>query len=102
LNRALVNAVSSREHATDRNYFGIVELAYTFTEGSAARHHNFITERERLLLGTSDWLLHLKGLCDTRGNCRSESLTRLANPIVFEAVMETVDYVADTTSDGSA
>ena len=101
LNRALVNAISSREHMAARNFFGIVELAYTFVEGSAARHHHFITVQERLLLGTSDRPLHLKGLCETRWNCRSESLTRLANPVVYEAVLETVDYVADTTSDGS-
>jgi len=101
LNRALVNAVSSREHAAARNFFGIVELVYTFVEGSAARHHHFVTVQDRLLGTSSDRPLHLKGLCDTRWNCRSESLTRLANPVVYEAVLETVDYVADTTSDGS-
>ena len=66
----------------------------------SARHHHFIEARERLL-ACSDRPLHLKGLCDTRWNCRSESLTRLANPVVYMAVLETVDYVADTTSDCS-
>ena len=42
LNRALVNAISSKEHACARNFFGVVELTYTFTEGSAMRHQYFI------------------------------------------------------------
>lgn len=101
LNRALVNAICSREHAAARNFFGIVELAYTFVEGSAARHHQFITAQERLLVGTNDSALHLKGLSETRWNCRSESLTRLAKTEVYQAVIETIDYVINTTSDGS-
>lgn len=101
LNRSLVNAISSKEHAAARDFFGIVELVYTFIEGSAARHHHFITVQEHLLLGTSDQPLHMKGLCDTRWNCRSESLRRLANTVVYKAVQKTVDFVADTTSDGS-
>ena len=100
LNRALVNAVSSREHTAARNFFGVVELVYSFVEGSAARHHHFISVQQRLL-GNNDRPFHLKGLCETRWNCRSESLTRLVNPVVYEAVLETIDNVADTTSDGS-
>ena len=100
LNRALVNAVSSREHAAAGNFFGIVKLVYTFVEGSAIRHHHFITVQQRLI-GTSDRPLHLKGLCETRWNCRSESLMRLINPVIYEAVLETIDHVADTTTHGS-
>jgi len=100
LNRALVNAISSREHSAARNFFGVVELVYNFIEGSAARHHYFISAQQRML-GNNDRPFHLKGLCDTRWNCRSESLTRLANAVVYEAVLETIDNVADTTSDGS-
>ena len=111
LNRALVNAVCSRENASARNFFGVVELIYTFVEGSAARHQHFIASQEQLIATNQPGIstggdrplvpLHLKGLCDTRWNCRSESLTRLTQPPVYMAVIDTVNYVADTTSEGS-
>ena len=47
LNRALVNAACDTSTADARNFFGIVELVYTFVEGSAAQHAYFIkTQRE--------------------------------------------------------
>ena len=101
LNRALVNAVCSKEHAVARNFFGIVELIYTFIEGSAARHNFFISVQERLNSGTTKPALHMKGLSDTRWNCRADTLKRIIQPEVYQAVIETVDHVADTTSDGS-
>jgi Domain of unknown function (DUF4371)/hAT family C-terminal dimerisation region len=103
LNRALVNAVCSREHAGARNFFGIVELVFTFTEGSAMRHQYYIDVQERLLSlsGNKGPALHLKGLSETRWNCRAESLKRLAKLEVYEAVVETVEHVSNTTSDGT-
>ena len=103
LNRALVNAVSSKEHASARNFFGIVELTYTFTEGSAMRHQHFISCQEGYIAadGGKNAPLHLKGLSETRWNCRAESLNRLAKPQVYRAVIDTIEHIADTTSDGT-
>ena len=50
LSHALVNAISSKEHASARNFFGVVELTYTFPEGSAMRHHHFITCQNKLII----------------------------------------------------
>ena len=49
LNRALVNAVCSREYASARDFFGVVELIYSFVQGSAARHQFFIEAQEQFL-----------------------------------------------------
>ena len=46
--------------------------------------------------------LHLKGLSETRWNCRAVSLERLMEPGVLPAAVETLEYVASTTSDGKA
>jgi hypothetical protein len=45
--------------------------------------------------------LHLKGLSDTRWNCRASSLRRLQNETVFRAAVATVEHVSSTTTDGS-
>ena len=45
---------------------------------------------------------HLKGLSETRWNCKAVSLQRLMEKGVLEAVLATLEHVADTTSDGSA
>jgi len=45
LNRALVNAACDMMTHDVRNFFGIVELVFTFVEGSAARHAYFLSAR---------------------------------------------------------
>jgi len=45
---------------------------------------------------------HLKGLSDTRWNCRSVSLQRLREHGVLKAAVETIEHVCDITSDGNA
>ena len=42
LNRVLVNAVCDTMLSDVRNFFGIVELLFTFVEGSPARHAYFV------------------------------------------------------------
>ena len=42
LNRVLVNAASDMTNSEVRNFFGVVELIFTFVGGSAARHAFFI------------------------------------------------------------
>ena len=99
LNRALVNAACDTSTADARNFFGIVELVYTFVEGSAARHAYFIkTQRE---YNNDEVPLHLVGLSDTRWNCRANSLRRLSNEKVLQAVIATIDHVSSTTTAGS-
>jgi hypothetical protein len=98
LNRALINSVSNKDNSQARDFFGTVELLYAFVEGSALRHAYFIECQQRIN-GTA---LHLKGLSETRWNCRAVSLKRLMEPGVLSAVVETLEYVASTTSDGKA
>ena len=45
LNRALVNASCDTSRSDVRNFFGTVELIYTFIEGSAARHAYFLSQQ---------------------------------------------------------
>ena len=103
LNRSLVNAVSATEKKGEptecRDCFALIELVYSFVEGSAARHALFLKEQEKLA-GPGRRLLHLKGLSETRWNCRAESLRRLKNPVVLQSIVAVVEDVRDTTSDG--
>jgi len=99
LNRALVNAACDTMTADVRNFFGIVELVFTFIEGSAARHAFFLgIQRD---LSPDEPALHLKGLSDTRWNCRASSLRRLSTERVFRAAVATIEHVSSTTTDGS-
>ena len=99
LNRALVNAACDMMTPDVRNFFGIVELVFTFVEGSAARQAYFLQAQRDLR--PNDPALHLKGLSETRWNCRASSLRRLSNEAVFRAVVATVEHVSATTTDGS-
>ena len=81
-----------------RNFFGLVELIFTFVQGSPARHAYFL-EQQKILCPNSD-ALHLKGLSETRWNCAS-ALRRLSTERVFRAVIETVQHVSMTTTDGA-
>ena len=82
-----------------RNFFGTVELLFAFVEGSAARHAYFIgVQRES---NPDDPALYLKGLCDTRWNCRASSLRRLATEKVLNAALATTEHVSSTTTVGS-
>jgi len=67
------------------------------------RHHYFIASQQGIITaeGGKNTALHLKGLSQTRWNCRAESLSRLANPQVYRAVIDTVEHVADTLNDGT-
>jgi len=99
LNRALVNAVCDASMPDVRNFFGTVELLFTFVEGSAARHAYFIgVQRES---NPDDPALHLQGLSDTRWNCRASSLRRLATERVLRAALATIEHVSSTTTDGT-
>ena len=46
--------------------------------------------------------LHLKGLSDTRWNCRASSCQRLLNEVVFKSVLDTIEYVCANTNDGNS
>lgn len=74
-----------------------MELLFAFIEGSALRLAYFI-ERQCDIAGTK---LHLKGLSETRWNCRASSLQRLQQSGVLWAALETIEHVGDTTSDGT-
>ena len=67
------------------------------------RHHHFIACQQVYIAadGGKSAPLHLKGLSETRWNCRAESLNRLAKPQVYRSVIDTIEHVADTTSDGT-
>jgi Mor family transcriptional regulator len=99
LNRALVNASCDTTQSDVRNFFGIVELIYTFVEGSATRHAYFLSQQK--LHCPDQTVLHLIGLSDTRWNCRASSLRRLSQEKVFRAVLDTIEHVSETTTDGS-
>jgi hypothetical protein len=96
-NRLIINAVCNEDNRAARNFFGTVEVPYVFIEGSAMRHAYFI-DRQTEIAGTK---LHLKGLSETRWNCRSASLTHLQQSGVLQAVLDTTEHVSDTTSDGA-
>lgn len=99
LNRALVNAACDTTQADVRNFFGIVELIYTFVEGSATRHAYFLSQQQSYFPDQA--ALHLVGLSDTRWNCRASSLRRLSEERVYRAVLDTIEHVSETTTDGS-
>lgn len=42
LNRALINAVSTKANRRASDFFGTMELLYSFIEGSSQRHHIFV------------------------------------------------------------
>jgi hypothetical protein len=96
-NRAVINAVCNKDNRAARNFFGTVEVLYAFIEASAMRHAYFI-DRQTEIAGAK---LHLKGLSETRWNCRSASLTRLQQSGVLHAILGTIEHVGDTTSDGA-
>lgn len=96
LNRALINSLCNKENRFARDFFGIVEQLFVFVEGSALRH-TFFLECQKEIAGTS---YHLQGISDTRWNCRAKSLERLQQDGVLKAILNTLEHVADTTSDG--
>jgi hypothetical protein len=98
VNRAVINTVCNKNNRYARNFFGTIELLYAFVEGSALRHAYFV-ERQFENAGTR---LHLKGLSETRWNCRASSLQRLQQKGVLRAILDTIEHVGDTTSDGTA
>ena len=100
LNRVLVNSVCNHRNIEASKFFGIVELVYTFIEGSAQRHGYFI-ERQREIQ-PDQRPLHLVGLSDTRWNCRASSCQRLLNEVVFKSVLDTIEHVCATTTDGNS
>ena len=55
----------------------------------------YFIERQFQIAGTK---FHLKGLSETRWNCRAASLQRLQQKGVMQAVLETIEHVGDTTS----
>ena len=65
----------------------------------ALRHAYYIECQQRL--NGSALHLHLKGLSETRWNCRAVSLKHLMEHGVLPAAVETLEYVA-STSDGKA
>ena len=99
LNRVLVNSVCNHGNIEASKFFGIVEL-YTFIEGSAQRHGYFI-ERQREIQ-PDQRPLHLIGLSDTRWNCRASSCQRLLNEVVFKSVLDTIEHVCATKTDGNS
>ena len=105
LNRSLVNAVSAVERKGEpteaRDCFAIVDLVYTFVEGSPARHALFMETQEKLCEGKQGSRpLKLKGLSDTRWNCRAASLRRLKDPVVLQSVVSVVEEIKETATDG--
>ena len=96
LNRALINSVCNKDNRYARNFFGTVELLYAFVAGSAMRHSYFLDQQ----LETNNTTFHLVGLSETRWNCRAMSLERLKTKGVLQAILNTLEHVADTTSDG--
>ena len=99
LNRALVNASCDTSRSDVRNFFGTVELIFTFIEGNAARHAYFLSQQRES--DPNEVALHLAGLSDTRWNCRASSLRRLSQQRVLKAVIDTIEHVNETTTDGT-
>ena len=58
------------------------------------RHQHFISCQEGYIAadGGKNAPLHLKGLSETRWNCRAESLNRVAKPQVYRAVINTIEH----------
>ena len=105
LNRSLVNAVSAVERRGEpteaRDCFAIVDLVYTFVEGSPARHALFLEAQEKFAKSEKrSKLLHLKGLSEIRWNCRAVSLRRLKDPVVLQSIVSAVEEVKETATDG--
>ena len=105
LNRSLVNAASSAEKKGEpteaRDCFAIVDLVYTFVEGSAARHALFMEAQERCSKsGQGTRALQLKGLSGTRWNCRAALFRRLKDPVVLQSVLSVVEEMKEKTTDG--
>jgi len=97
LNR--VNVVCDTTMSDVLNFFGTVELLFTFVEGSPTRHAYFVGVQRQS--NPDDPALHLKGLSETRWNCRASSLRRLATERVYHDAMATIEHASSTTTDGS-
>ena len=100
LNRVLVNSVCNHRNIEASEFFGIVELVYTFIEGSAQRH-GYFNEREREIQ-PDQRSLHLVCLSDTRWNCRASSCQRLLNEVGLKSVLDTIEHVCASTTDGNS
>jgi len=98
LNRALQNATCDVSNSEVKNFFGVVELVFTFEQGSPARHSYFL-QQQKISCPDAD-PLRLKGLSMMRWNCRESALRRLSTEHVFVAVIAKMDYVSMTTTDG--
>ena len=73
---------------------------YKFFEGSAQQRVYFIEKQNYMQPGESP--LHLKGLSDTRWNCRAFSCQRLLKEDVYRSVLDTIEYVCANTTDGNS
>ena len=71
LNLVLVSACTSyKENAMIIDFFGIIQMIYTFIEGSPIRHATF----EKVIRETDLKLKTLKSLSDIRWACRAEAV----------------------------
>ncbi|KAF0708302.1 zinc finger MYM-type protein 1-like, partial [Aphis craccivora] len=92
LNLILVDACTSRkENRIVFDFFGVVQLTYSFIEGSAIRH----AVLERISADINASLKSMKSLSTTRWACRSEAVSALKHN--YLAILLALEEIVDRT-----
>lgn len=92
LNLILVDACTSRkDNRIVFDFFGVVQLTYSFIEGSAIRH----AVLERISADINASLKTMKSLSTTRWACRSEAVSALKHN--YSAILLALEEIVDIT-----
>uniref|UniRef100_A0A2S2NXT3 Zinc finger MYM-type protein 1 n=1 Tax=Schizaphis graminum TaxID=13262 RepID=A0A2S2NXT3_SCHGA len=91
LNLVLVDSIGKDNRVTF-DFFGYIQLIYTFVEGSCMRHAVF----EKIVNTTNVKLKTLKSISTTRWACRSEAVSAIkAN---YSSLLIAIDEITDSTN----
>ncbi|KAL4091146.1 hypothetical protein QTP88_025883 [Uroleucon formosanum] len=91
LNLVLVDCLGSKNRVIF-DFFGCVQLIYSFIEGSPSRH----AVLERIVQETNIKLKTLKSLSTTRWACRSESVSAIENN--YNSLLQCLKEISETTT----
>lgn len=94
LNLALVSSCAShKDNPIIFDFFGTIQLIYSFIEGSPKRHEVF----EELTKITDRKIKTLKSLSKTRWACRAEAVSAVYEN--FQIIVEAIETIISSTSD---
>lgn len=90
LNPMLVDSIGPRNKIAF-NFFGIIQLIYSFFEGSCIRH----AVLEKVSRDTNSILVTLKSLSTTRWACRSESIATIKSN--YSILLQAMEEIKNST-----